>query len=281
MTMLDALDLPPGSTLDTDIRIVGAGAAGITLATPVAAAGIASLIVEAGGLEPEPETQALHDIESVGDRMREDYMARARCFGGTCNLWAGRCMRLTPTDVAPRPWIADSGWPIAYEEIARHYEAAGRALDLPAPAYFATSRYDGLMGRGERLLLEDGALEPTVSLWARRPMRFGAVHRRSLQRSRQVRVLLHANALGLSASADGRRVERLGIATLDGRRHEIRARTFVLGTGGLENARLLLASRDVQASGSATATASSAATSWSTRAPSSAACGSGRRPSSA
>ena len=249
MTMLDALDLPSGSSLETDTCIVGAGAAGITLALELEAAGIACLIVEAGGLEPEPETQALHDILSVGDPVRADYMARARCFGGTCNLWAGRCMRLTPTDVAPRPWIANSGWPIAYEEIAQHYEAAGRAFDLPGPSYFATSHYDGLMGRGERLLLENGSLEPTISLWARRPMRFGAAHRRRLERSRHIRVLLHANAVGLAVSGDGRRVERLSVGMLDGRRHEIKARTFVLGAGGLENARLLLASSDVQAKG--------------------------------
>jgi choline dehydrogenase-like flavoprotein len=249
MTLQDALDLPSGSSLETDVCIVGAGAAGITLALELAAAGIESLLVEGGGLEPEPETQALHDIESVGDRVREDYMARARCFGGTCNLWSGRCMRLTPTDVEPRAWIGDSGWPIAYEEIARHYEAAGRAFDLPGPTYLTASHYDALMGRGERLLLEGGSLEPTISLWARRPMRFGAAHRRRLERSPRIRVLLHANALGLAAAGDGRRVERLRAGTLDGRRHEIRARTFVLGAGGLENARLLLASSDVQASG--------------------------------
>ncbi len=40
MTMLDALDLPSGSSLETDICIVGAGAAGITLALELEAAGI-------------------------------------------------------------------------------------------------------------------------------------------------------------------------------------------------------------------------------------------------
>ncbi len=249
MTLLDARDLPPGSVLEAGLCVVGAGAAGITLALELEAAGLECLLVEAGGLEPEPETQALHDILSVGDPVREDYMARARCFGGTCNLWAGRCMRLNPGDVAARPWVGESGWPIAYEEIERHYEAAGRALDLPGPPFFAASHYEGLMGRGERLLLDDGALEPTISLWARRPMRFGGMHRRRLLRSTRVRVVLHANALGLAAAADGRRIERLRLQTLDGRPLEVRARRFVLAAGGLENARLLLASSDVHTGG--------------------------------
>ena len=45
-------------------------------------------------------------------------MSRARYFGGSCNLWAGRSMKLTELDVTPREWIPQSGWPIAYAELA-------------------------------------------------------------------------------------------------------------------------------------------------------------------
>ena len=87
-------------------------------------------------------------------------------------------------------------------------------------------------------------LAPTISLWARSPKRFGADHRRELRRSKRVRVLLHANAMELCTGADGASVETLSTGTLEGARLKIRARIFVLACGGMENARLLLVSRD-------------------------------------
>ncbi len=53
----------------------------------------------------------------------------------------------------------------------------------------------------------------------------------------------------IGLAADGSRVERLEVARLDGKRHVARARTFVLAVGGIENARLLLASDDVRPAG--------------------------------
>ena len=72
-------------------------------------------------------------------------------------------------------------------------------------------------------------------------MRFAEVHGPWLERAPNVRILLNANATSLD-SADGRNVSALRLATLDGRRLEVRARRYVLAAGGLENARLLLLS---------------------------------------
>src|SRR5690606_20606885 len=87
-------------------------------------------------------------------------------------------------------------------------------------------------------------LAPTLSLWAPRPMRFGARHKRFLEQSTRIRVLLHANVVHLQLDEAGRSVTELRLATLDGRRFTVRARRFVLACGGLEVARLLLLSND-------------------------------------
>jgi choline dehydrogenase-like flavoprotein len=62
-------------------------------------------------------------------------------------------------------------------------------------------------------------------------------------------VLLHANVTSLRLDESGQQVAGATVRTLSGRGFDVRARRFVLATGGLEVARLLLASRDVQPQG--------------------------------
>jgi choline dehydrogenase-like flavoprotein len=235
--------------LQTDVCIVGAGAAGITLAIELARAGREVCLLESGDFAPDHDTQALHDLESVGYPPRANYMSRARYFGGSCNLWAGRSMLLSEFDLSPRPWVPHSGWPIGHAEVARHYPRAAALLRLPGRQQFAIGAHQAGMSDDERRLLDDARLTPTVSLWAPAPMRFGATYRRALEKSPRARVVINANLTRIHLNEGGDRVEALSVATLAGQRFKVRARTVVLACGGLENARLLLASCDRQSHG--------------------------------
>jgi len=64
-----------------------------------------------------------------------------------------------------------------------------------------------------------------------------------------VTVYLNANVTELKLGADRRSIQRLDVACLSGARHVARARTYVLAVGGIENARLLLASNSVDPKG--------------------------------
>ena len=233
----------------TDVCVVGAGAAGITLAIELARAGREVCLLESGDFAPDHDTQSLHDLESVGYPPRANYMSRARYFGGSCNLWAGRSMLLSEFDLSPRPWVPHSGWPISHAEVARHYPRAAELLRLPHGQQFATGAHQARMSDDERRLLDDARLTPTVSLWAPAPMRFGSAYRRALEKSPRARVVINANLTRIHLNEAGDRVEALSVATLAGQRFEVRARTVVLACGGLENARLLLASCDRQSHG--------------------------------
>ena len=242
--------MPDGTAFQAEVAIVGAGAAGITLAQALAAAGIPVCLVEGGGLEPDAEAQALHDVVGRGYPLRENYMPRVRQLGGSCNRWAGSCMRLLPEDFAPRAWVPWSGWPIAPDEVERHIPEAARLLGLPDARQLLPDTYREGSSAAERRLYDRGdTLRPTVSLWAVKPMRFGQVWRRRLERAATLQVLLHANADHLDLDEAGNAVRELRVATLDGKRHTVVARRFVLAAGGLENARLLLVSNDRQPAG--------------------------------
>jgi choline dehydrogenase-like flavoprotein len=248
LSIIDARTLEDAG-LQTDVCIVGAGAAGITLALELTRAGREVCLLESGDFAPDHDTQSLHDLESVGYPPRPNYMSRARYFGGSCNLWAGRSMLLSEFDLSSRPWVPHSGWPIGPAELARHYPRAAEVLRLPAEQRFAIDAHRGRMSDDERRLLDDARLTPTVSLWAPAPMRFGSAHRRVLARAPRARVVINANLTHIRLNEAGDRVAGLSMATLNGRRFVARARTVVLACGGLENARLLLASRDRQPHG--------------------------------
>lgn len=248
MSIIDARDLDDDTTLACDVCIVGAGAAGLTLAEALADPARTICVLEAGGREPDEASQALHTLDCVGAPVREGFMSRARYFGGSCNLWGGRNMRLSARDLAGRDWVPDSAWPIAARDLAMPYREAGRILGLPPDEQFQPESYRTRLSGAERRLYQ-GDLVPTVSLWAKSPVRFGTRHWRRLKRARHIRLVLHANVTAIRLDDAGGTVESVAASTLDHRRLSVRARAFVLAAGGLENARLLLASRDRHACG--------------------------------
>jgi choline dehydrogenase-like flavoprotein len=249
VNIIDANGLGRDVTVEADVCVIGSGAAGMTVATQLDGHAERVCLVESGSFAPDEATQELYAIDSVGHPVRENFMSRARYFGGTCNLWAGRSMKLTPLDLAQRPWIPHSGWPITYDELARFYPPAERILRLPGQR-----AVDRVVSRTrqhpvEALLCSNDELHPNVSLWATRPRRFGSAYKRQLSASRNVVTYLNANVTAIELNAGGTCVEACTGSTLGGVRLRFRARRFVLACGGLETARLLLASRSVQPNG--------------------------------
>ena len=80
LSFTDAQTLSGPIALQTDVCVVGAGAAGITLALALARESRDVLLIESGGFAPDPATQALYDLQCVGYPVRENYMSRARYF---------------------------------------------------------------------------------------------------------------------------------------------------------------------------------------------------------
>ena len=66
--LVDSRTLPRDKTFDADICIVGAGAAGMTIAREFANRGSSVIVLENGGFEFEEETQALYEGETNSPR---------------------------------------------------------------------------------------------------------------------------------------------------------------------------------------------------------------------
>ena len=245
----DARTLPAGATLETELCIVGAGAAGITLALACAEAGLRVLLLESGGFDAEPETQALY-AGAVADPALHSPpdTYRVRRFGGSTTLWGGRCVPFDPIDFERRPWMAESGWPINHADLLPYYPAANALCEAGDFAYTAKAAFPA----GMRALIPGFASDFFTSDTLERfscPTDFGRRYRHRLAASRAIRVLLHANVVGIETTPDGATVRSLTARALDRPAFQVRARLFVLAMGGLEIPRLLLACRDTQAEG--------------------------------
>src|SRR5438046_2150917 len=109
---IDARTLPNGSVLEADLCIVGAGAAGISMALEWIGSRHTVLLLEGGGLDYEAAMQDLYRGESVGLPYYPLQAARRHYLGGTTGHWAGVWSTLDPIDVQKRAWVADTGWHI-------------------------------------------------------------------------------------------------------------------------------------------------------------------------
>jgi choline dehydrogenase-like flavoprotein len=127
--MIEGLNqLPDKVILETDVCIIGSGAAGLMMALEFIAAGIEFVMLEGGELKPTAEGQNLYDGEIGGEAFRGLKEGRSRQFGGTTGLWGGQCVTLDPHDFEKRSWVPFSGWPIARETLTPFYERARRHL---------------------------------------------------------------------------------------------------------------------------------------------------------
>jgi choline dehydrogenase-like flavoprotein len=239
MGFCDASDLPQGARLETDICIVGAGAAGIALATALEGSPLRVALLESGGDGLESASDTLNELDIVGLPFHLDHEVRHRALGGTTTTWAGRCALLDPIDFAPRPWVAGSGWPLPASEIERFLPAAEDLLGLRRPEALHDEFWVG-DPIFDALSSED--LSPRIHLFAGKP-RLGHACRTTLRRSDTTTVYLHATAQELVAPADRNVVTHLEARSSSGRKFRLFASTWILACGALENPRLLLLSR--------------------------------------
>jgi hypothetical protein len=200
--------------------------------------------LESGGLEPDTETQGLYGGSSVGQSYFGLDGSRARYFGGSSNCWRGVCRPLDAIDFAQREEIPDSGWPFDLDELGPYYERAQGYLDL-GPFAYDSSRWQPLQ-RGT-LRLDPARIRTGVMQLSE--TRFSGKFVDQIRQSEEVDTLLYANAREIVISENGSRVVRVEVATLSGAHFTVSAKWFVLATGGIENARVLLASNSVRTAG--------------------------------
>jgi choline dehydrogenase-like flavoprotein len=232
----DLLNEVPQSGFLADICIVGAGAAGITLAVVFARKGKKVLLLEGGGATREDSSQALYDSEIAGLPHRGIHTGRIRVKGGTTVRWGGQILELDALDFTPRPGVPESGWPFPQSELTPFYE---RALHLEGLA--KVDRSDAAVWRDHHLPFTQFAdLQAYLSRWCPEP-NFARLHNRTLATHPNLHLWLHANAVELLTEDDI--VAGLRCRTLTGVETTFRAQQYIFALGGIESSRFFLQPR--------------------------------------
>jgi len=247
--LIDARSLQDGLSLSADICIVGAGAAGISLALEFVGTEINVLLLESGGTKADKKIQNLYagsvtdsHLHSPPDRYRQ------RRFGGSSTIWGGRCVPFDDIDFQTRSYIPNSGWPFDRNTLDPYYHRASRLCETGRFAHTSQEVFPDTLRPMIDGFRSSNFSSDTLERFSV-PTDFGMRYGDKLRAARNIHVLLHANLTALHLNAGGTSVTGATVKTLTGLSLKVTANTFVLATGGLEVARLLLASNDVQHEG--------------------------------
>lgn len=238
---IDATELADGAAIETDLCIVGAGLAGLAVASRFERTDTRVVLLESGAVGVSSEADDLSAGETTAHPYFDFTEAAPRRFGGAAETWGAWSRPIDRLDMEERPW-SDSGWPVDLEEMDRYFGAACEFLRLVDCGFDGRAWADGLPPL-YRHIQDETSLE--VGIWQESPLAPISEHlAEPLRRSANVSVYLGATALDIQFGSDDETVIGLEAGTPNGKRFTVRARQFVLAGGALGTVRLLLASDD-------------------------------------
>jgi choline dehydrogenase-like flavoprotein len=249
--IIDAETIEAGATLRADVCVLGAGPAGLSIAQELNALGLSVVVLEAGGVPYDRHdrrmwphsfvdhikgSQALTRGYSDGEPYFPLRMSRARGIGGSTNALKAHGLRARPLDPFDFESRSGASWPIDYEEVDQYVARAmtwcGLDGDLHPGVWEASPAIPGDQ-RLERLTILDGPRDA-----------FSGIAYDEATTS-AVRMLTYAVAVDLKLR--GGTFDRVLCLTSGRRPFAVDADRCVVATGGIDNARILLASSEVLA----------------------------------
>jgi choline dehydrogenase-like flavoprotein len=252
--MIDARSLPVDEILETQVCIVGTGPAGITIAREFANQNFQVCLLESGGDEYDEEIQSLCDGRVIGDPYPDLCSTRRRQLGGTSHFWEGqsgykqygwRCLPLDKIDFQQRDWVPYSGWPFTRADLDPFYERAQAVCQIGPYAYRVEDWQDQ---RAKPLEFEGDRLTTSMSQFGLR-YPFTEQYPKEINQTSHINTILYASVVEIETDEITKTVSRLKVIGGQNRQFWLKAKIFILATGGLENARLLLASNQQQTAG--------------------------------
>ncbi len=236
---IDARELENNSIISGDICIIGAGAAGISIALDWENTPYKVILLEGGGFEYDEKVQDLYSGETTGQRYYPLKSTRLHYFGGTTGHWAGMCSPFDNIDFIKRDWVPNSGWPISREELDPFFARANKKYNL------GPYRYDLEYWKEELPNMNSYPFDDKIiynKMWQYSQTRYNQAHKEDIINARNIHLYTYANVVDIEANDEVNSVKEVEVKNYAGRSHKVRAKHFIMACGTIQNARMLLAS---------------------------------------
>ena len=236
---IDARKLDNNSVIEGDICIIGAGAAGISIALEWMNTPYKVILLEGGGFEYDDRVQELYRGKTTGQHYYPLKSARLHYFGGTTGHWAGGCSVFDPIVFQKRDWVDHSGWPITDKDLVPFYKRAHVNLDLGI--------YEFNVNYWRKQDPELIPLLPTEDVFWNKlwryspPTRFGEKYKETIVNAKNIHLYTYANVVDIHANENVSKVNAVTVKNYGGKTHKVVAKHFILACCAIQNARLLLA----------------------------------------
>jgi choline dehydrogenase-like flavoprotein len=243
---IDSRTLPDHSIIEGDVCVVGAGAAGISIALDWINTKHKVILLESGGFEYDDQVQDLYKGNSTGQKYYPLRASRLSYFGGTTGHWAGMCAPFDNIDFVKRDWVPNSGWPITRKDLDPFYERAHEKLKL------AAYNYDLNYWQKEVPNLNPFPLDENV-IWHKmwqisgvaswsKDGGMGAQYKDTILKAKNIHLHTYSSVVDIIANEEVSSIKQLTVKNFAGKTHTVKAKQFILAGGTIQNARLLLAS---------------------------------------
>ena len=214
-----------GNTNDTKYKfaIIGAGAAGVTIARKLAEKGHNVALMEGGEDGFTEDSQNLYKAKVVGDPYFELDHCRLRMFGGSTNCWGGLCREFENIDFQRGNFGPEFQWPIVKSDIDKYINEASDILDID-------------LIKGDKTLENAGLKE--VFFDTSPPTNFLDKYYEEIVSNKKINLFLNANLIDINVNQG--KINSAIFESYKGTKININAENFIFCMGGIENPRFLL-----------------------------------------
>lgn len=237
---IDARKIDNNTVIEGDICIIGAGAAGISIALEWNNTPYKVILLEGGGFEYDDKIQELYNGKITGRPYFPMKASRLHYFGGTTGHWGGMCSTFDELDFVKRDWVENSGWPIMFKDIEPFYPRVHPLLDL-GPYEWDVKYWLKKKPSLKSLPLDDNVVWSKMWQYSP-PTRFGTKYKNTIVNSGNIDLYTYANVVNIGATENVSQIKEVVIKNHEDKQHTVRAKYYILACCSIQNARLLLAS---------------------------------------
>jgi choline dehydrogenase-like flavoprotein len=126
------------------VCIVGAGVAGLVLATRLASRGVIVHLLEGGGRANEGRSQSLYEALMAKLRHTGTTKGRFRLLGGSSTRWGAQLLPFTPDIYHPPAYVPSPAWPIDDSELKPYYAEIERLMRVDSLPLAGDGFYDAM-----------------------------------------------------------------------------------------------------------------------------------------